>query len=93
MAFTEDLTVFFDTDDFGVVATIGAASVNVIFDNAYLGIEGETVVAATQPMVYARTSDVSSVVAGNTVIVNSVTYTVVGVHPDGTGVTQLILRR
>lgn len=93
MAFTEDLTVFFDTDDFGEAVTIAGSSVNVIFDNAFLGIEGEAVVAATQPMAYARTSDVSSVVAGNTFVRGAVTYYVTGIHPDGTGVTQLILRR
>lgn len=94
MAFTEDLTQFFDTDDFGVAATIGAATVNGIFENQFLGAPGEAPVAGTVPTFTCRTTDVSSVVSGtSTAVINSATYTVVGIHPDGTGVTTLILRR
>lgn len=92
MAFTEDISAFFDTDDFAVSATVGAATFNVIFDNAYLSAGGDAPVAGTQPMVTARSSDVSSVWIGNTMTINSVAYVVTGIHPDGTGVTVITLR-
>lgn len=94
MAFTEDLGAFFSTDDFAVSATYsGGGTVTGIFDNQYLGAPGESPVAGTQPMFMIKTADAPSVVAGQTFIISSVTYTVTGVHPDGTGVTMLMLRR
>lgn len=93
MAFTEDLTQFFDPDEFGVSATIGAATVSGIFDNQFLGAPGEAAVASATPTFTCRTADVSSVTSGTTLVISSITYTVVGVHPDGTGVTVLVLRR
>lgn len=93
MAFTEDLTQFFDTDDFAVAATISSATVNGIFENQFLGAPGEADVAGTVPTFTCRTADVSSVTAGTTVTISAVNYVVTGVHPDGTGVTMLILRR
>lgn len=93
MAFTEDLTEFFDTDDFAVPATIGAATVYGIFDNAYYGIPGEAPITGTQPMFMAASSDLSAVVAGTTLVINSVTYTATGpAHADGTGVSVVTLR-
>lgn len=92
MAFTEDITAFFDTDDFAVSATVGAATFNVIFDNAYLSAGGDASVAGTQPMCHARSADVSGVSIGSTMTVNSVAYVVTGLHPDGTGVTVITLR-
>lgn len=92
MAFTEDISAFFDTDDFAVSATVGAATFSVIFDNAYLSAGGDAAIAGTQPMCHARTADVSGVSIGNTMTINSVAYVVTGLHPDGTGVTAVMLR-
>jgi len=38
-----------------------------------------------------QTSDVSSAASGDTLTVNSVGYTVVGVQEDGQGMTNLVL--
>lgn len=92
--FTEDLSGFFDTGDFadaGTYTHVGAspATVNGIFDSYFvdpLGIEGNS------PRFICASSDVSSVAHGDSLVVDSVTYHVVGVEPDGTGVVVLKLQ-
>lgn len=90
MAFSEDLTAFFRTEDFADDAVVGTDTINGIFDHAYvneLETEGE------RPAFYCRTSDCSdnSIGQGTTVTVNDTTYTVASRQDDGTGVTLLIL--
>jgi hypothetical protein len=89
-----DLANFFDDNDFADVATIGSASVKVVFDNAFFGQEvgGSVQIDEGVPVAYAATSDVASVANGTTVVIKSVTYTVVGREDDNTGVTMLTLR-
>jgi hypothetical protein len=70
-------------------ATIGAATVYGVFNNAYtdsLDIEG------TAPSFVARTTDVSSVVHGTTVTINSTAYVCRGNQADGLGLSLLILQ-
>ena len=94
MAFTEDLTEFFSTDDFAVSATYsGGGTVSGIFDNQFLGVPGEPVMSGSQPTFTVKTADVPTVTTGQTFVIASVTYTVTGIHPDGTGVTMLLLRK
>ena len=90
-----DLANFFDDNDFADVATIGSASVKVVFDNAFFGQEvgGSVQIDEGVPVAYAVTSDVASVANGATVVIESVTYIVVGREDDNTGVTMLTLRR
>lgn len=88
---------FFSTDDFAVVATYTPSggqpkSINVIYDNDYVaslmeGIEVEN----TSPAVLCKTSDILNVKHGDTLVVNSITYKIIEVKPDGTGITTLIL--
>ena len=90
--FAEDLSTYFDvTDGFAVTATSGAASFPVIFDAAYLAALGN-LVESTGPACLARTADVSALEQGSSITISSVAYTVVGVEPDGTGITLLRLR-
>lgn len=90
--FAEDLSTYFDvTDGFAVTATSGAASFPVIFDAAYLSALGG-IVESTGPACMARSADVSTLVQGSSITINAVAYTVVGVEPDGTGITTLRLR-
>lgn len=93
--FTEDLAPFFSTADFGVSATltIGGtpSTVNVIFDAAYFDPLG--LFEGTAPTAWVPTSDAVAVAQGDTLEVNSTTYTIVEVMPDGSGnVIQLRLR-
>lgn len=57
------------------------------FEIVSLGISAE----ADNPIFYAKTSDVGGVSHGDTVVVNSATYYVRSIQPDGYGVTILEL--
>lgn len=86
--FTEDLSEFLNADELATNATIGALTVAGIFDNQFvevLGVEG------LRPIFTCAASDVPSIGHGDNVTINSTLYKVVGVQPDGTGLTSLIL--
>ncbi len=92
-----DLPEFLDTDEFADSAIIGVGqtyetTINGIFDNEHLLVEGgEVGVSGTVPMFLCRTSDVTSIVYGDVVTIDSNDYKVVDQQPDGTGMTLLIL--
>jgi len=89
----EDLgDTVFDTDDFAVVATLADAStINVLFDRnpeiALGAIETGAIIAT------AKTSDVSVLVSGSTLVIGGVTYYVEKNEPDGTGISILTLSK
>jgi len=65
-----------------------------IFDANYfeiMGVDGG--VESTQPGVVCRSGDVAGIGHGAAVVADGVSYTVVGVKPDGTGITELALER
>ena len=84
MAFGESLPGFFT--DFGVTATIGAASVRGIFDAPSAEMFG---MGGSNPTFTCATADVVSIAEGQAVTINAVAYTVTAVKPDGTGVSVL----
>jgi hypothetical protein len=91
--FAEDLSVYFDaTSGFAVNATVGSATVPVIFDAV-----GQPALAGfvetAGPQCIAKSQDVATVVQGTAITINAVAYTVTGVEPDGNGVTTLQLRK
>ncbi len=91
MAFAENLAPFFSTSDFAVAALWnGATSVNVIFDRAYIGALAN-VVEASGPVFTCAAEDIPGVKHGDTFVIDSTTYKVVGVEPDGTGVVLIRL--
>ena len=69
-------------------ATIGAAQVEGIFDNAYadaLGFSGTT------PIFECISSAVTSVAQGDAVVISGINYTVSRIEPDA-GMTRLVLQ-
>lgn len=96
MAFTEDLAPFFA--DFGVSAIytpVGgvAATITVIFNKDYSlpqGV-GEVGIPTSAPVATCKTADVSTASRGATLVIDGVTYNVIEVAPDGTGITHLRL--
>jgi hypothetical protein len=76
--------------DFGVVATIGAATVTGIFDVPTAETFG---MLGTDPTFTCAAADVPGIAAGQAVTINAVAYTVTAVRPDGTGVTVLTLEK
>lgn len=93
----QDLLNFFDTDTHGTTASISidgsSSNISVIINKEYFAIAGESVdVDGTQPVVTCRSSDVTGVDTDDTITIDTVTYNIVNIQPDGTGVTVLILQ-
>lgn len=98
MALDEDFDIFFDPDVFGVPFTytpsVGPSVAGIgIFDNDYYAAQGGTVdVASTQPQIMYETAKITPPpVYGERLTVKGQTFTIVGIEPDGTGVTTLKL--
>lgn len=87
--FAEDLSAFFDTDDFAVSATIGTATVSGILDRQFVTVND---VDGYHPVFMCATADVSAVAKGAACAISGVNYIVVSNQPDGTGVTNIVLR-
>jgi len=86
----DDLNRFFN--DFAVVATLsGGSTINVLFDrNPEVAL---TAVETADILVTAKTTDVSALVAGDTLVIGGVTYYVEKNEPDGTGISILTLSK
>lgn len=97
MAFTEDIDAFFDTDDFATAATYtpdggSPSTVKGIFDDEYFDEVGGSVgIEGSQPRFMCKLEDVSDVSQGDALSVNGISYQIVNVQKDGTGVVILVL--
>jgi len=85
--------------DWGSTATYGdtsagsTSSITAMLKREYYEeTAGDVTVQSSSPVAHVRTSDVSSVVHGDTLAIDSVTYYVIEVSPDNEGITQLRLR-
>lgn len=77
---------------FGVTATYnGSTSVDGIFDNGYLATMGGDV-DSTDPTFTCELSSIPAVANNDTLLINAITYVVVSIEPDGTGLVTLQLR-
>lgn len=88
----ENLDTFLDLDHFAVTVTLDGVAVKVIFDDTFaameLGAEGRSITAL------GKTSDLSQVSHGDAITINSLTYRVVGIQPQGDGAfTLLVLKQ
>lgn len=92
---TADLTdVFHNADDFNTGAVYnGTEIVYGYFDNEYLSVllEGDVAAESVQPMFRLPLSSVPNVAHGDTFLIDSVTYTVHNVQPDGLGSVLVLL--
>ena len=79
--------------DYGTTVTKADASTFTgIFDNDFLAVDlDESEVESTEPTLLARTADVSGLAHGDSLTISAVSYTVRGIQPDGTGMTQIML--
>ena len=96
MAFAEEFGAFFDSAQGFAVDAIynGESEIDVIFDKAWFqDTPGSAGMTASQPMALAMDADVPDAAPADTLVIDDVTYTVTEVHPDGTGLTMLMLRR
>ena len=97
MAFTEDLSQFFDQDDFAVAAIVktGATvirTINVIFNNPVQGVNVfDASVETNVPHAICQTADLADVRHGYTMTIDSVVYPIVQINSDGTGMSVMEL--
>ena len=93
--FSESLGVFFDVaTGFAVNATYQGATIPVILDQAYMGIDqGDIAVDAKDVQVLVQDASVPVVRQGHLLTIGAVVYKISGVEPDGTGLTVLRLER
>ena len=71
---TSDLDIFYD-NPFGVSATSGATTAKVLFDQPSQVLAGDMVLS-TDYQIRAKTSDFGTLLAGASITVDSVAYTV-----------------
>lgn len=88
-----DLDTFLNTDEFAVQVTYNSTTINGIFDIFFVeDPQGETGVETKRAQVTVKSSDVVGIAHDDTMIINSVTYNVIGVQPpDDTGLTDILL--
>jgi len=94
MAFAEDLTLFFNTAEFAVSATLGGVAVSVFFNNGYsAGSVGSLGMGDTSPSITLPTAQVPASPIGLSVVVQGATYVVAEHQPNATGISTLLLER
>ena len=78
----------------GFLAISGGTIVGV-FDNGFLSVQGmgEVGVSASAPTLTCLTSAIISVARGDSIVVDTTTYYVTEMRPNGDGLTVLILSR
>jgi hypothetical protein len=97
--FADDLDLFFDDETHAVSCTYtpqggSASTFNVIFNNEYYAIDGgEVGVESTEPTVTTKTSNISGASHGDTMVIDSVTYKIINIRPDNTGMTEIGLEK
>lgn len=96
---SSDRTTFLSDNDFAVEVTYtpdggDATTIEGIFDDEYKARDTATgEVETTPPQIIVATRDVLNAAHGDTIIKSGVTYNIIGIHKDGTGMTTLILSR
>ena len=90
--------IFFDSDDFASSATFTdvsagtSSTIKGIFDKESVEQAiGEAGIIEEVPVFTCKTSDVSDATFDDTLVIDSVTYYIKELLPDGTGVTRITL--
>ena len=80
-------------EQFGVAVTLpDQTEIAGLFDEEYVGV-GDIPIESSGPAVTCRTSDLSDVTHGASLVIEAITYTIRAVQPDGTGITVLRLEK
>ena len=89
--FAEDLDSLFDvTSGFAESVTVDSVAVNAIVDLDYVDVMS---MESTGPAITLPSAKCSAVTHSSTVVARSVTYKVIEIKPDGTGITVLRLHK
>lgn len=96
---SSDRTTFISSNDFAVEVVYtpdggDATTIAGIFDDEYKAVNTQTgEVETSPPQVQVASRDVLNGAHGDTIKKSGVTYNIIGIHADGTGMTILILSR
>ncbi len=90
MVFAEDLSVFFNNDDFCEQAVINGKAVPGIFS---YGTVVANEVETRKPVFTCAEVNARAIDHGNVVQLQQQTYQVIGIKRDGTGIITLILEQ
>jgi len=89
--FTEDLSLFFNSNELGTAVTLDGTAVTGIFGEEYIEVN---FVQTKAPIFTFRKADKSSVAVDSTLVCSGTTYKVKVLQPDLTGtVLRLILEK
>jgi len=86
-------------NDFGVDCVYtpsggSAVTIKTILLNDYYSVEtGSVAVEVNQPIAVIRTADAASIAHQDTMVIGGITYKVVNVRPDGTGISEIQLEQ
>lgn len=95
--FSEDIDSFFSLTDHAISAAWtpaggSPATITGIFNDTYFeDVGGPVGVEGSQPVFVCAAASVPGVAQDDTIVINSKTYSIVNVRPDGTGIVDLIL--
>lgn len=79
----KDFDIFIDEWD-ETAQLPGNITINVMFNDFYEQANLDTgIVESFAPQIVAKSSDVSNIVHGNTIIVNGISYKAIEIQPDG----------
>jgi len=79
-------------DTLGEAVTVGGETIDAIFDNGFEGLSSFGIgVESSKPTLTCKSKDVIAIHHGCDAVVKDILYHVVGVQPDGTGITVLEL--
>ena len=88
------MTLETDSDRAGFIGidsisvTIAGTAATALFDHEYVEVSG---IESRRPVLTVLSSAVSSAAHGDAVVVSGTSYTIVGIQPDGSGMTVLVL--
>lgn len=89
--FAEDLSLFFNANEFGTTVTLDDTSVTGLFGDGYIEVN---FVQTKAPIFTYRKADKSSVLVGSTLVNDGTIYKVKVIQPDVTGtVSRLVLEK
>lgn len=91
--FAEDLTQFFNADEFADEARLSGVDVVGIFDKTYAITDGGMGMSSTRPAFTLPASDVPANPIGRILVIGNVSYGIASIDPDGSdrNVTVLLL--
>ena len=91
---TNDLDIFLNSDEFAVDITYNAGTIQGIFDDEFSSaVQGEMGIESTVPQVLVKSSDVVGIAHADLMTINTIVYKIIGIQPDGTGMTMLLLSK